>query len=178
MAMKMDRRAFLKTSAAMAVAVSMTGLLGGCSDGDTLAPNEVRVGQYLISIDDLDIGINGTESTGVKKSLKAKATLKFEGSEKEFQATGYAGMFKASVNGEELETVAPVKGTLIASNFLWGTLFGKTTVDLEMRFKTEKALEAYRSGTPAELTIKISGNTATMYLLRQNGKYIALRELA
>ena len=34
MAMKMDRRAFLKTSAAVAMAVSMTGLLGGCSDGD------------------------------------------------------------------------------------------------------------------------------------------------
>ena len=33
MAMKMDRRSFLKTSAALAVAVSMTGLLGGCSDG-------------------------------------------------------------------------------------------------------------------------------------------------
>lgn len=32
MAMKMDRRAFLKTSAAVAVAVSMTGLLGGCGD--------------------------------------------------------------------------------------------------------------------------------------------------
>ncbi len=36
MAMKMDRRAFLKTSAAVAVAVSMTGLLGGCSDSDTV----------------------------------------------------------------------------------------------------------------------------------------------
>lgn len=35
MAMKMDRRAFLKTSAAVAMAVSMTGLLGGCSGGDT-----------------------------------------------------------------------------------------------------------------------------------------------
>lgn len=34
MAMKMDRRAFLKTSAAVAVAASMTGLLGGCSDSD------------------------------------------------------------------------------------------------------------------------------------------------
>ena len=34
MAMKMDRRSFLKTSAAVAVAVSMTGLLGGCSGGD------------------------------------------------------------------------------------------------------------------------------------------------
>lgn len=33
MAMKMDRRAFLKTSAAVAVAVSMTGLLGGCDGG-------------------------------------------------------------------------------------------------------------------------------------------------
>ena len=57
-------------------------------------------------------------------------------------------------------------------------MFGKTTVDLEMIFKTEKALEAYKSGTPAELTIKIAGNTATMYLLKQNGKYVALRELA
>ena len=178
MAMKMDRRAFLKASAAMAVAVSMTGLLGGCSDGDTLAPNEVRVGQYLVSIHDLDIGINGTESTGLKKSLKAKVTLKFEGGANEFQSTGYAGMFKASVNGEQLETVAPVTGALLASNFMWGTLFGKTTVDLEMRFKTEKALEAYKSGTPAVLTIKIAGNTATMYLVKQNGKYVALRELA
>lgn len=33
MAMKMDRRAFLKTSAAVAVAASMTGLLGGCGGG-------------------------------------------------------------------------------------------------------------------------------------------------
>ena len=178
MAMKMDRRAFLKTSAAVAVAVSMTGLLGGCSDGDTLAPNEVRVGQYRIGINDLNIAYGGSELEGLKKNLKAKVTLKFEGSANEFQTTGYAGMFKASVNGEQLETVAPVKGALIASNFMWGTLFGKTTVDLEMRFKTEKAQEAYKSGTPVELTIKIFGNTATMYLVKQNGKYVALRELA
>ena len=177
MAMKMDRRAFLKTSAAVAVAVSMTGLLGGCSDGNTLAPNEVRVGQYLISIYDLDIGYGGKESTGLESSLKAKVTLKFEGSANEFQTMGYAGMFKGSINDEELETVAPV-GQLISTNFMGGVLFGKTTVDLEMRFKTEKALEAYKSGTPAELTIKISGNTATMYLVKQNGKNVALRELA
>lgn len=177
MAMKMDRRAFLKTSAAVAVAASMTGLLSGCGDSNALAPNEVRVGQYRVSIHDLDIDYGGTELTGRKNFLKAKVTLKFEGSASEFQATGYAGMFKASVDGEQLETVAPVKGTLIASNFAWGTLFGRTTVDLEMSFKTEKALEAYKSGTPAELTIKIAGNTATMYLVKQNGKYVALREL-
>ena len=177
MAMKMDRRAFLKTSAAVAAAVSMTGLLGGCSDGDALAPNEVRVGQYRISINDLNIAYGGSELEGLKKNLKAKVTLKFEGGPKEFQSTDYAGMFKGSINGEELETVAPV-GQLISSNILWGTLFGKTTEDLEMRFKTDDAVAAYRSGTPVVLTIKISGVTATMYLLKQNGKYVALRELA
>ncbi len=177
MAMKMDRRAFLKTSAAVAVAASMTGLLGGCSDSNTLAPNEVRVGQYRVSIHDLDIGYDGSELEGLKKTLKAKVTLKFEGGANEFQATGYAGMFKGSINGEELETVAPV-GRLVSTNFMGGILFGKTTVDLEMRFNTDEALAAYKSGTPAELTIKIFGNTATMYLVKQNGKYVALRELA
>lgn len=109
--------------------------------------------------------------------MKAKVTLKFEGGANEFQATGYAGMFKGSINGEELETVAPV-GRLVSTNFMGGILFGKTTVDLEMRFNTDEALAAYKSGTPAELTIKIFGNTATMYLVKQNGKYVALRELA
>ena len=177
MAMKMDRRAFLKTSAAVAVAASMTGLLGGCSDSNTLAPNEVRVGQYRVSIHDLDIGYDGSELEGLKKTLKAKVTLKFEGGANEFQATGYAGMFKGSINGEELETVAPV-GRLVSTNFMGGIPFGKTTVNLEMRFNTDEALAAYKSGTPAELTIKIFGNTATMYLVKQNGKYVALRELA
>lgn len=177
MAMKMDRRAFLKTSAAVAVAASMTGLLGGCSDSNTLAPNEVRVGQYRVNIHDLDIGYDGSELEGLKKTLKAKVTLKFEGGANEFQATGYAGMFKGSINGEELETVAPV-GRLVSTNFMGGILFGKTTENLEMRFNTDEALAAYKSGTPAKLTIKIFGNTATMYLVKQNGKYVALRELA
>ena len=47
-----------------------------------------------------------------------------------------------------------------------------------MRFNTDEALAAYKSGTPVKLTIKIFGNTATMYLVKQNGKYVALRELA
>ncbi len=59
MAMKMDRRAFLKTSAAMAVAVSMTGLLGGCSDGDgstDLGGFTVDVGKWSAVPHDQGIG--------------------------------------------------------------------------------------------------------------------------
>ena len=59
MAMKIDRRAFLKTSAAMAVAVSMTGLLGGCSDGDSgtdLGGFTVAVGEWSAVPHDQGIG--------------------------------------------------------------------------------------------------------------------------
>ena len=69
-------------------------------------------------------------------------------------------------------------GRLVSTNFMGGILFGKTTENLEMRFNTDEALAAYKSGTPVKLTIKIFGNTATMYLVKQNGKYVALRELA
>ena len=54
MAMKMDRRAFLKTSAAMAVAVSMTGLLGGCSDGNT----STDLGGFTASVTKWDLKEN------------------------------------------------------------------------------------------------------------------------
>ena len=54
MAMKMDRRAFLKTSAAVAVAVSMTGLLGGCSDGNT----SMDLGGFTASVTNWDVKQN------------------------------------------------------------------------------------------------------------------------
>ena len=59
MAMKMDRRAFLKTSAAVAVAVSMTGLLGGCGESDSgtdLGGFTVAVGEWSAVPHDQGIG--------------------------------------------------------------------------------------------------------------------------
>ena len=52
--MKMDRRAFLKTSAAMAMAVSMTGLLGGCSDG----AGSTDLGGFTASVTKWDVRQN------------------------------------------------------------------------------------------------------------------------
>lgn len=54
MAMKMDCRAFLKTSAAMAMAVSMTGLLGGCSDG----AGSTNLGGFTASVTKWDVRQN------------------------------------------------------------------------------------------------------------------------
>lgn len=62
--MKMDRRTFLKTSAAAAVAVSMTGLLGGC--GGTVSKD-----LYADSV-----GLNQTvELQGIQMTVKKLGTL-------------------------------------------------------------------------------------------------------
>lgn len=175
MSTKMNRRTFLKTTAAAAVAVSMTGLLGGCGGSDALAENEVQLGLYRISIYDLDVD-TGTEMSGMTGSLLGKATLRFTGDSKTFQTTSYNGMFKAQVQDEALDTVSPT-GTLIASNFLWGTLWGTTTVDLKMNFRTAVARKLYQNGTPATLTITINGVSTVMYLVKRDGRYVALREL-
>ena len=60
MAMKMDRRSFLKTSAAVAVAVSMTGLLGGCSDGAIGTAGTEWEGY-------INVWVRIKESSGIKK---------------------------------------------------------------------------------------------------------------
>ena len=67
MAMKMDRRAFLKASAAMAVAVSMTGLLGGCSDGNT----STDLGGFTTSVTKWDVKPNPPKLSEVQSKWTA-----------------------------------------------------------------------------------------------------------
>ena len=106
MAMKMDRRAFLKTSAAVAAAVSMTGLLGGCSDGDTgtdLGGFTVAVGEWSAVPHDQGIGTgkswyadfavtvrvhNLDNSNGFSFPAKSVFVLKINGQKAELQSGG------------------------------------------------------------------------------------------
>ena len=106
MAMKMDRRAFLKTSAAVAVAVSMTGLLGGCSDGDTgtdLGGFTVAVGEWSAVPHDQGMGTgkswyadfavtvrvhNLDNSNGFSFPAKSVFVLKINGQKAELQSGG------------------------------------------------------------------------------------------
>ena len=106
MAMKMDRRAFLKTSAAVAVAVSMTGLLGGCSDGDSgtdLGGFTVAVGEWSAVPHDQGMGTgkswyadfavtvrihNLDSSNGFSFPAKSVFVLKINGQKAELQSGG------------------------------------------------------------------------------------------
>ena len=173
MAMKMNRRTFLKTTAAAAVAVSMTGLLGGC--GDSLASNELQLGLYRVSVYDLDVD-NGTEMSGSTGSILGKATLLFAGDGS--QSESYNGMFKARVGNETLNTVEPT-GKLISSGTnipLIGKPWSKTDVDLKMNFKTAETRNAYQNGAVAELTVTVSGVSGILYLVKRNGRYVALNQ--
>ena len=105
MAMKMDRRAFLKTSAAVAVAVSMTGLLGGCSD-DAIGTNfgrfQATVGA-LRAKDNAMVGGVAAEWTG---DVMVWVRIKDCSADKRPDPVYAASHFYLNINGTKIENYA------------------------------------------------------------------------
>ena len=101
MAMKMDRRAFLKTSAAMAVAVSMTGLLGGCSDGDIgtdFGLFQATAVKALGKTNGIDFG--GTAEAGWEGYISVWVRIKETSGVKRPQPIPAKGYFFLKINGQ------------------------------------------------------------------------------
>lgn len=102
MAMKMDRRAFLKTSAAVAVAVSMTGLLGGCGDsaiGTDFGPFQATAVKLsgTSNADDL----NATEWKG---DVMVWVRIKDVSNEKRPLPLAAKKFFVLNINGQKITT--------------------------------------------------------------------------
>ena len=103
MAMKMDRRAFLKTSAAVAVAVSMTGLLGGCSDGaigTDFGLFQATAGKALGKTNGIDFG--GTAGTGWEGYISVWVRIKDTSGIKRPQPIPAKGYFFLKINGQSV----------------------------------------------------------------------------
>lgn len=102
MAMKMDRRAFLKTSAAVAVAVSMTGLLGGCSDGAI----GTDFGPFQATATKLDGTTNADNlnATEWKGDVKVWVRIKDVSNEKRPLPLAAKKFFVLNINGERITT--------------------------------------------------------------------------
>ena len=101
MAMKMDRRAFLKTSAAMAVAVSMTGLLGGCSDGDIgtdFGLFQATAGKAFGKNNGIDFG--GTAEAGWEGYISVWVRVKDTSGSKKPLPIPAKGYFSLKINGQ------------------------------------------------------------------------------
>ena len=105
MAMKMDRRAFLKTSAAMAVAVSMTGLLGGCSDGD----GSTKFGRFQATVGALrekDNAMVGGVAAEWKGDVMVKVRIKDCSEDKKPEPVYASSHFYLNINGTSIENYA------------------------------------------------------------------------
>lgn len=105
MAMKMDRRAFLKTSAAMAVAVSMTGLLGGCSDGD----GSTKFGRFQATVGALrekDNAMVGGVAAEWKGDVMVKVRIKDCSEGKKPEPVYASSHFYLNINGTSIENYA------------------------------------------------------------------------
>ena len=107
MAMKMDRRAFLKTSAAVAVAVSMTGLLGGCSDGaigTDFGLFQATAVKALGKTNGVDFG--GTAEAGWEGYINVWVRIKDTSGDKKPRPIPAKGYFSLKINGQSIENYA------------------------------------------------------------------------
>lgn len=137
MSTKMNRRTFLKTTAAAAVAVSMTGLLGGC-DGD----NGFDVGEYRVYFDVQDYYPSGaTGKAYVVLNVTVKGVSNTLTLNKKFSDNFEADGFTLTNGNEKLNVM---QGMHQVCNLK----FEKTTTE---------GFDAMTKGeTPFVLTVKLS----------------------
>ena len=153
MAEKMTRRTFMKSAAAAAAAISLSGVLVGCGSSGQLADDEVQIGPFTVKVFGLDVDL-GTESGTDKGAITGKVRLRYDAGGGSWQGGQYGDMFQAFVGEAKLKQVSPA-GTFFVSDTLLGKPFATEEKDLRLNFPDAEIKEAYRNGQPAVLKIVI-----------------------
>lgn len=172
MAEKMTRRTFMKSAAAAAAAISLSGVLVGCGNSGGLAQNEVRVGAFIVAVYDVKGNVGGTVlGSGSNGSITATVKLTYSSSGKGFVEYPYEGMFTAKVKENQLKTLKPTSGKLQASNAL-GSYKKENITQLELQFDNNESSGAFLDGAPVELTIKVDNAKGMLYLTRVENRIV------
>ena len=163
MAMQMDRRTFLKTSASAAVAVAMTGLLGGC--GETPAPiASVTLPGFVVSL--LRVSVKGgvvyDDTKNETLSVDAAFSLTYTGTG--FSSDAFGNIFSASILDTPLDLRS--SGLLTVSDF---PLNKAKTCTVSFYKEAEGLNTAYANGTPVVLKVKLS-NQIAQFTCSRNGE--------
>lgn len=170
MAEKMTRRTFMKSAAAAAAAVSLSGILAGCGGGQ--AQDEVKLGAYTVKLYSANTRAEeyGTGSSSYKITAKADITFD-ENAGGTFQELHCAGMFTGKIDTVSLNTAKPT-GKLTMSNFVGLNWFmSKATVDVEMTIPTKEAYEKIAAGTPVEVTVTINNIAGKLYIVQKEKQF-------
>ena len=170
MAEKMTRRTFMKSAAAAAAAVSLSGILAGCGGGQ--AQDEVKLGAYTVKLYSANTRAEeyGTGSSSYKITAKADITFD-ENAGGTFQELSCAGMFTGKIDTVSLNTAKPT-GKLTMSNFVGLNWFmSKATVDVEMSVPKKTDYEKIAAGTPVEVTVTINNIAGKLYIVQKEKQF-------
>ena len=170
MAEKMTRRTFMKSAAAAAAAISLSGILAGCGGGQ--AQDEVKLGAYTVKLYSANTRAEeyGTGSSSYKITAKADITFD-ENAGGTFQELHCAGMFTGKIDTVSLNTAKPT-GKLTMTNFVGLNWFmSKATVEVEMTIPTKEAYEKIAAGTPVEVTVTINNIAGKLYIVQKEKQF-------
>ena len=103
MTMKMNRRTFLKTTAATALAVSLSGVLTACGGGSTPpSTTAIALGDFTVNITMVKVNKNETVGAAAyRANMIPTVTVRYNGSG--FTACQFKDVFSASVNNLPLK---------------------------------------------------------------------------
>lgn len=170
MAEKMTRRTFMKSAAAVAAAVSLSGVLVGCGGGQ--AQDEVKLGAYTVKLYSANTRAEEYGTGGSSYKITAKADITFdENAGGTFQELHCAGMFTGKIDTVSLNTAKPT-GKLTMSNFVGLNWFmSKATVDVEMSVPKKTDYEKIAAGTPVEVTVTINNIAGKLYIVQKEKQF-------
>ena len=174
MAEKMTRRTFMKSAAAAAAAISLSGVLVGCGGGSAAA-DEVKLGAYTVKLYSANThaDVQGTGASSYK--ITAKADITFDkNAGGTFQELPCTGMFTGKIDTVPLKTDKPT-GSLKMSNFAFLNWFmSKATVEVEMTIPTKEDYEKISAGTPVEITVKLNNVEGKLYIVQKDQTFLVL----
>ena len=173
MAEKMTRRTFMKSAAAAAAAVSLSGILAGCGGGQ--AQDEVKLGAYTVKLYSANTHAEVQGTGGSSYKITAKADITFDkNAGGTFQELPCKGMFTGKIGAVSLNTTKPT-GSLTMSNFAGLNWFmSKATVEVEMTIPTKEAYEKIAAGTPVEITVKLNNVEGKLYIVQKDQTFLVL----
>ena len=173
MAEKMTRRTFMKSAAAAAAAISLSGILAGCGGGQ--AQDEVKLGAYTVKLYSANTHAEVQGTGGSSYKITAKADITFDkNAGGTFQELPCTGMFTGKIGAVSLNTTKPT-GSLTMSNFAGLNWFmSKATVEVEMTIPTEEAYEKIAAGTPVEITVKLNNVEGKLYIVQKGKTFLVL----
>ena len=174
MAEKMTRRTFMKSAAAAAAAVSLSGVLVGCGGGSA-ATDEVKLGAYTVKLYSANTHAEEYGTGGSSYKITAKADITFnKNAGSTFQELSCAGMFTGKIGTTSLNTAKPT-GKLTMTNFAFLNWFmSKATVEVEMTIPTKEDYEKIAAGTPVEVTVRLNNVEGKLYIVQKDKTFLVL----